>query len=90
MAGTSSSFDGRTTIGDAGDATSSTTAILMRSFISADQRDHGPGREDAVSSPPSIAATILRARAKPMLDYLKVFEQNANLFPGFEAEVQGL
>ena len=24
-----------------------------------------------------------------MLDYLKVFEQRANLFPGFEAEVRG-
>jgi ornithine decarboxylase len=25
-----------------------------------------------------------------MLDYLKMFERCANLFPGFEAEVQGV
>jgi ornithine decarboxylase len=44
--------------------------------------------------PPGIATIVpgerLSARAKPMLDYLKMFEQSANLFPGFEAEVQGL
>jgi ornithine decarboxylase len=44
--------------------------------------------------PPGIATIVpgerLSARAKPMLDYLKVFEQSANLFPGFEVEVQGL
>jgi arginine/lysine/ornithine decarboxylase len=25
-----------------------------------------------------------------MIDYLKVFERAANVFPGFEAEIQGL
>jgi ornithine decarboxylase len=44
--------------------------------------------------PPGIATIVpgerLGARAKPMLDYLKMFEQSANLFPGFEAEIQGL
>jgi arginine/lysine/ornithine decarboxylase len=25
-----------------------------------------------------------------MIDYLKVFEQSANLFPGFDVEVQGV
>jgi ornithine decarboxylase len=25
-----------------------------------------------------------------MIDYLKVFERGANLFPGFEAEIQGV
>ena len=25
-----------------------------------------------------------------MIDYLKTFEKSANVFPGFEAEVQGL
>jgi ornithine decarboxylase len=25
-----------------------------------------------------------------MLEYLKMFERSANLFPGFEAEIQGL
>jgi ornithine decarboxylase len=44
--------------------------------------------------PPGIATIVpgerLSARAKPMLDYLLMFEQSANLFPGFEAEIQGL
>ncbi|TAN56158.1 MAG: amino acid decarboxylase, partial [Magnetospirillum sp.] len=44
--------------------------------------------------PPGIATIIpgerLCDRAKPMLDYLKMFERSANLFPGFEAEIQGL
>ncbi|TWB58539.1 Orn/Lys/Arg decarboxylase N-terminal domain-containing protein [Nitrospirillum viridazoti] len=44
--------------------------------------------------PPGIATIVpgerLGARARPMLDYLKMFEQSANLFPGFENEVQGL
>ena len=25
-----------------------------------------------------------------MLDYLKMFERSANLFPGFEVEIQGI
>jgi ornithine decarboxylase len=44
--------------------------------------------------PPGIATIVpgerLGRRAKPMLDYLKTFERGANLFPGFEAEIQGL
>ena len=44
--------------------------------------------------PPGIATIVpgerLDERAKPMLDYLKMFERSANLFPGFEAEIQGL
>ncbi|MCW2284474.1 ornithine decarboxylase [Rhodoblastus acidophilus] len=44
--------------------------------------------------PPGIATIapgeILDDRAKPMLEYLKTFERGANLFPGFEAEIQGL
>jgi ornithine decarboxylase len=44
--------------------------------------------------PPGIATIIpgerLCERAKPMLDYLKMFERSANLFPGFEAEIQGM
>lgn len=44
--------------------------------------------------PPGIATVIpgerLTAAAQPMIDYLKVFERGANLFPGFESEVQGL
>ena len=44
--------------------------------------------------PPGIATVVpgerLGERAKPMMDYIKMFERSANLFPGFEAEVQGL
>jgi ornithine decarboxylase len=44
--------------------------------------------------PPGIATIVpgerLSARARPMIDYLKVFERSSNLFPGFETEVQGL
>ncbi|MCI4678052.1 amino acid decarboxylase [Rhodoblastus acidophilus] len=44
--------------------------------------------------PPGIATIapgeILDDRAKPMLAYLKTFERGANLFPGFEAEIQGV
>ena len=44
--------------------------------------------------PPGIATIapgeLLDERAKPMLDYLKTFQRGANLFPGFEAEIQGL
>ncbi len=44
--------------------------------------------------PPGIASIVpgerLDERAKPMLDYLKMFERAANLFPGFEVEVQGI
>ncbi len=44
--------------------------------------------------PPGIATILpgerLDERARPMLDYLKVFERGANLFPGFESEVQGV
>jgi ornithine decarboxylase/arginine decarboxylase len=44
--------------------------------------------------PPGIATVIpgerLVERARPMIEYLKVFEQAANQFPGFENEVQGV
>ena len=44
--------------------------------------------------PPGIATIVpgerLDARAQPMIDYLKAFERASNLFPGFEAEIQGL
>ena len=44
--------------------------------------------------PPGIATIVpgerLTARARPMVDYLRVFETAANAFPGFESEVQGL
>ena len=44
--------------------------------------------------PPGIASIVpgerLDERAKPMLDYLKMFQKSANVFPGFELEIQGL
>ena len=44
--------------------------------------------------PPGIATIVpgerLDDRARPVLDYLKMFERSANLFPGFEAEIQGI
>ncbi len=44
--------------------------------------------------PPGIATIIpgerLDERAQPMIDYLLVFERAANLFPGFETEIQGV
>jgi ornithine decarboxylase len=44
--------------------------------------------------PPGIATIVpgerLGPRARPMIEYLKMFERASNLFPGFEAEIQGL
>jgi len=44
--------------------------------------------------PPGIATIVpgerLSERARPMIQYLRMFEKSANVFPGFEAEVQGL
>jgi ornithine decarboxylase len=44
--------------------------------------------------PPGIATIVpgerLSARARPMIDYLKMFERSSNLFPGFDPEVQGV
>jgi ornithine decarboxylase len=44
--------------------------------------------------PPGIATIVpgerLGAQASPMIDYLKTFERSSNLFPGFEAEIQGV
>ena len=44
--------------------------------------------------PPGIATIVpgerLDERARPMIEYLKMFEKSANVFPGFEAEIQGL
>ncbi|MFX6246342.1 ornithine decarboxylase, partial [Acinetobacter baumannii] len=44
--------------------------------------------------PPGIATIVpgerLSERAKPMVDYLKMFELAFNTFPGFDVEIQGL
>ena len=54
----------------------------------------GSRRRLFVVYPPGIATIVpgerLTERARPMIDYLKMFEKSANVFPGFEAEIQGL
>ncbi|MEI7608582.1 MAG: Orn/Lys/Arg decarboxylase N-terminal domain-containing protein [Rhodospirillaceae bacterium] len=44
--------------------------------------------------PPGIATIVpgerLDERAQPMIEYLRMFERGANLFPGFDNEIQGL
>ncbi|WP_441241631.1 Orn/Lys/Arg decarboxylase N-terminal domain-containing protein [Tardiphaga sp. 768_D3_N2_1] len=44
--------------------------------------------------PPGIATIVpgerLTERAKPMIDYLKMFETCFNTFPGFDVEIQGI
>jgi ornithine decarboxylase len=44
--------------------------------------------------PPGIATIVpgerLTERAKPMIDYLKMFETCFNTFPGFDVEIQGV
>ena len=44
--------------------------------------------------PPGIASVVpgerLTGQARPMIDYLLVFERAANRFPGFETEIQGV
>ena len=44
--------------------------------------------------PPGIASIVpgerLTERARPMIDYLRMFEASFNAFPGFEVEIQGV
>jgi ornithine decarboxylase len=44
--------------------------------------------------PPGIATIVpgerLTERAKPMIEYLRMFEESFNRFPGFEVEIQGV
>jgi len=44
--------------------------------------------------PPGIATIVpgerLGDRARPMIDYLKMFEACFNAFPGFDVEIQGV
>jgi ornithine decarboxylase/arginine decarboxylase len=44
--------------------------------------------------PPGIATIVpgerLTGRARPMIDYLRMFEACFNMFPGFDVEIQGL
>ena len=44
--------------------------------------------------PPGIGTVVpgerIDTRAKPMLDYFKMFEKSSNIFPGLDAEIQGV
>ncbi len=44
--------------------------------------------------PPGIGVIVpgerIGPRAKPMLDYFKMFEESSNRFPGLDAEIQGV
>jgi len=48
----------------------------------------------ALVYPPGIGVIVpgerYDERARPMLDYLQMFEQAANRFPGFDSEIQGV
>ena len=63
-------------------------------YLPLDQVDGRIATTLFVVYPPGIATIVpgerLDERARPMLSYLKMFERAANLFPGFEAEIQGL
>ena len=70
---------------------------LVRNRVDYVPLDETPGRIAAtlwLVYPPGIATIVpgerLDARAQPMIAYLQAFERAANLFPGFDTEVQGL
>ena len=73
------------------------TREMVRNHVDYVPLDEVVGRIAAtlwVVYPPGIATIIpgerLDERARPMIDYLKAFEQIANRFPGFDTEIQGL
>ncbi len=63
-------------------------------YLPIDQIENRIAASLALVYPPGIGVIVpgerYDARARPMLDYLKMFEQAANLFPGFESEIQGV
>ena len=70
---------------------------LVRNNVDYVPIDQAQGRIAAtlfVVYPPGIASIVpgerLDERARPMLDYLAMFERSANLFPGFDVEIQGV
>jgi arginine/lysine/ornithine decarboxylase len=70
---------------------------LVRNNVDYVPIDQAQGRIAAtmfVVYPPGIASIVpgerLDQRAQPMLDYLRMFEKSANLFPGFDVEIQGV
>ena len=71
--------------------------LLVRNDVDYVPIDEAHGRIATtlfVVYPPGIASIVpgerLDERARPMLDYLKMFERSANLFPGFDVEIQGI
>jgi ornithine decarboxylase/arginine decarboxylase len=71
--------------------------LLMRNDVDYLPIDEIAGRiatTPFVVYPPGIATIVpgerLDDRAKPMVDYLKMFERCFNTFPGFDVEIQGL
>jgi ornithine decarboxylase len=71
--------------------------LLMRNDVDYLPIDRIEGRiatTPFVVYPPGIATIVpgerLTERSKPMIDYLKMFEQAFNTFPGFDVEIQGL
>ncbi len=70
---------------------------LVRNNVDYLPIDNIEGRIAATLSvvyPPGIPTIVpgerLDARARPMIDYLKMFERASNLFPGFDTEIQGI
>jgi arginine/lysine/ornithine decarboxylase len=63
-------------------------------YLPIDQIDGRIAATLFVVYPPGIATIVpgerLTARARPMIDYLRVFERASNLFPGFDTEIQGV
>lgn len=63
-------------------------------YLPLDQLDGRIATTLFVVYPPGIAVIVpgerLDDRARPMLDYLKTFQDGANRFPGFDNEIQGL
>ena len=71
--------------------------LLMRNdvdYLPIDQIEGRIATTPFVVYPPGIATIVpgerLTERAKPMIDYLKMFERAFNAFPGFDVEIQGL
>jgi arginine/lysine/ornithine decarboxylase len=71
--------------------------LLMRNDVDYLPIDEIAGRiatTPFVVYPPGIATIVpgerLDERAKPMIDYLKMFERGFNTFPGFDVEIQGV
>jgi arginine/lysine/ornithine decarboxylase len=70
---------------------------LMRNDVDYVPLDTVAGRVAATLAlvyPPGIGVVVpgerYGGRAQPMLDYLKMFEEASNRFPGFENEIQGV